>query len=115
MRTVAFGTQEHTRVLVCDKRGQGNANHEYKIQLTDGKTLEQVNFQNGPVKEFGRNGIHNEDLLVIVADRLVGFQAGEYACAANQKALESVLDALKHLRIRTETRKARGVEGTNKK
>ena len=115
MRTVSFGSQDHTKTLVCDERGFGNANHKYKIQLTDGKTLCEVSFQNGPVKEHGRNGIHNEDLLAIVADRLVGFQGGDFSCPENEKALGSVLDALKHLRIRTEIRKARNVEGTNVK
>lgn len=115
MRTVTFGSQEHTKVLVCDERGFGNANHEYKIQLINGKNLGEINFQKGPVKEQGRNGIHNEDLLAIVADRLVSFQAGDFACEANDMALMSVLDALKYLRFRTELRKARNVEGTNVK
>ena len=115
MRTVAFGSEDHTKVLVCDERGFGNDNHKYKIQLIDGKTVGEVNFQKGAVKEHGRNGIHNEDLLAIVADRLAGFQGGDFACDSNQKALECVIDALKHLRIRTEVRKARNVEGTNVK
>ncbi len=115
MRTVTIGTQEHTKILVCDDRGFGNANHKYKIQLTDGKTVGEVNFQNGPVKEHGRNGIHNEDLLAIVADRLAGFQGGEFATSENADALESVFEALKFLQIRTEIRKARNVEGTNVK
>ena len=115
MRTVTIGTQEHTRVLVCDERGFGNANHKYKIQLVDGKNLGEVNFQNGPVKEHGRNGIHNEDLLTIVADRLAGFQGGEFACNSNAEALDCIMEALSHLQIRTEVRKARNVEGTNVK
>ncbi len=115
MRTVAFGSQDHTKTLVCDERGPGNANHIYKVQLVDGKTVGEINFQKGPVKETGRNGIHNEDLLAIVADRLAGFQGGDFACTSNQQALECVLDALKYLRIRTEVRKARNVEGTNVK
>ena len=115
MRTVTIGTQEHTRVLVCDERSFGNANHKYKIQLVDGKTLGEINFQNGPVKEHGRNGIHNEDLLAIVADRLAGFQGGDFACRENQVALEAVMDALGTLQMRTEIRKARNVEGTNVK
>ena len=115
MRTVTIGTQGHTKVLVCDERGFGNANHKYKIQLADGKTIGEINFQKGPVKEHGRNGIHNEDLLAIVADRLVGFQAGDFACETNDMALMAVLDALKYLRFRTELRIARKVEGTNVK
>jgi len=116
MRTVTFGSQEHTRIVVIDARHStfGNASHKYKIQLVDGKTLGEVNFQLGPVKENGRNGVHNEDLLCIVADRLAGFQGGKFACEENSDALDAVIEALGHLRKRTEIRKARNVEGTNR-
>jgi len=37
-------------------------------------------FQNGPIGEVGVNGVTNEALLAIVADRLRGFQGGPTAC-----------------------------------
>jgi len=63
------------------------ANHVYHIQVVDEPEVDvspdgfddcKVSFQDGPVKETGINGIHNEDLLVIVLDRLEGFQRGQF-------------------------------------
>ena len=45
------------------------------------------------------------------ADRLIDFQSGEFACDENQIALEYTLSALTVLQMRTELRRARGVEG----
>lgn len=119
MRILELGTKEHTEIRVCDERGSGYANHHYEI-IPVGDTERTapfccVNFQNGPIKENGVNGIHNEDLLCIVADRLIGFEAGRFACDENAAALKAVMYALSMLRIRTEKRKTRGVEGTNVK
>lgn len=123
MRTVTFGSQEHTTVAACDERGPGNANHAYVIQKTKMSTeeaatkgaLAYINFQNGPIKENGVNGIQNEDLIVIAIDRLEGFQSGDYKCWENQDALQHLRDALEVLNDRTDGRKARGVEGTSEK
>ena len=82
MRTLTIGTRKHTQVEALDKKGQGNANHKYKIYkaVVNGSDLNEglclIEFQNGPVKEKGVNGIHNEDLIAIVIDRLAGFQSG---------------------------------------
>ena len=114
-------TSGYAEVRVLDEKGQGNANHEYKIYktkkddkgLSDGLCL--VSFQNGPIKEFGVNGVTDEDLLAIVVDRLRGFQSGDFACGANQHALAHVENAFTALMNRTAERENRGVEGTNKK
>ena len=74
-----------------------------------------VQFQNGPVKEFGVNGCHQEDLLAIVIDRLQSFQAGEFSCRENALALTKLEEAMHWLNHRTNARIARGVEGTNTK
>jgi hypothetical protein len=58
-----------------------------------------------------KNGIFIEDLLQICAHRLECFQAGDFACAENGKALAAVKDALKWLNRRTADRQARSVEG----
>jgi hypothetical protein len=120
-RKLIIGSDEHTEVHAIDERGAGNANHEYII-VTDPKGCEQnhrplteINFQNGPIKENGINGIHNEDLIAIVIDRLDGFQSGEYACQDNADAATCLSNALAYLRKRTDARKARGVEGTSVK
>ncbi len=112
-----------TEVRVVDEKGQGNANHEYQIVGSNpippdnvaGKVLGTVSFQNGPIKEFGVNGVTNEDLLAIVVDRLRGFQSGDYACNANQHALAHAENAFTALLERTTEREKRGVEGTNQK
>ncbi len=97
-----------------DEPGQGGANHHYDIESDGSLTvLAAIRFQNGPIKEFGINGITQEALLAIVIDRLRSFQAGPYACEDNQRALEHAHQALKFLQKRTLARIARGVEGTN--
>lgn len=117
MRTLTIGTQKHTRVDVMDEKGPGGANHVYNIVLA-GSTLGaiplcEVGFQKGPVKEEGVNGIHNEDLLAIVIDRLDGFQQGAYKCRENALALTKLQEALLWLGARTDGREKRGVEGTS--
>ena len=114
-------------IEVKDEPGQGGANHRYEITGFDTEhnpsredaqgycasySRELILFQNGPIKEFGVNGITQEALLAIVADRLRGFQAGPFACDANEQALMAVQSALWHLQARTRERIARGVEGT---
>ena len=122
-RRVLHGTQLYTRVVANDEPGHGNACHKYSIQDTREVKPEspkgvgiyaQIQFQDGPIKENGVNGIHNEDLLVIVMDRLEGFQSGDYACPENDMAIECLKDALHNLNRRTYHRQNRGVEGTSK-
>jgi hypothetical protein len=117
------GLNESLQIQVLDDPGQGNACHQYLIvppipadQLPDTLVCYggyPINFQNGPIKEFGVNGISNEALLAIVRDRLEGFQSGPYACEANKIALESIMGAMDVLHARTKERVERGVEGTN--
>lgn len=96
-----------------DVRGHGNANHVYEVSA--GEYKDTIHFQNGPIAEHGVNGLTNEVLLAIVADRLKGFQAGEYACRENAIALTKTEEAMHWLQQRTLARMRRGVEGTHKK
>ena len=73
-----------------------------------------VNFQEGPIKENGVNGVANEDLLGMVLARLEGFQNSEYKCRENACAITKIEEALMWLRKRTNARVKRGVEGTSK-
>lgn len=118
------GLNDALTVAVLDEPGQGGACHKYAITLPeDSKALEStlngngilISFQNGPIQEFGVNGISGEALLAIVIDRLRSFQAGQYSCRENAVALTHCEDALMWLQKRTRERLARGVEGTNKK
>lgn len=72
-----------------------------------------VLFQCGPINERGRNGLTNEQLLEMVADRLGDFQKTEFACRENAIALTKIEEALMWLNQRTYARTMRGVEGTN--
>ena len=74
-----------------------------------------MNFQNGPIKEAGVNGVMNEDLIAIVIDRMQGFQNGDFKCRENALALTKLEEALMWLRKRTQDREDRGVEGTSQK
>lgn len=120
MRTITDhkleGLNDALEINVLDEPGQGGANHEYEIR-TDNRTSPwcKVSFQNGPIKEFGVNGISGEALLAVVIDRLRCFQAGPFASEDNSDALKSIENALFSLQKRTRDRLARGVEGTNQK
>lgn len=101
-------------VEVLDEPGAGGANHEYAVVLPNGKTT-SISFQNGPIAESGVNGLTQEVLLAIVADRLRSFQAGPFACRENALALTKIEEAQHWLQSRTLARMRRGVEGTHQK
>ena len=118
-------------VTVVDEPGQGGANHSYFVsgvdfgsnpadaaalnyaRATDTEGVAVI-FQNGPIAEFGVNGLTHEVLLAIVADRLRSFQKGPYACKATAFALTHIEEAQHWLQQRTIERMRRGVEGTHK-
>ena len=118
----------HLKIQVIDEPGAGGANHEYRISGHDLKKhpayantsdedipqWETICFQNGPIKEFGVNGITQEALLAIIIDRLRCFQAGPFSSPFNASALVHCEKALSDLQTRTRERIARGVEGTTK-
>ncbi|MEI8128012.1 MAG: hypothetical protein WCG95_00210 [bacterium] len=122
MRTLEIGTNKYTTVSAMDEKGAGGANHQYCVFANIPNNSSQgycethfadISFQNGAIKENGVNGCHNEDLIAIVIDRLQGFQAGEYACKENERAIIYLNEALSQLDLRTQTRIERGVEGTS--
>lgn len=102
-------------IEVVDEPGAGGANHRYHVRWCDtggDPGGVNINFQNGPIAEAGVNGITQEVLLAIVADRLRSFQAGPYACRENAIALTKIEEAMMWLQRRTLARMRRGVEGT---
>ncbi len=119
MREVNIGTKRFTKVVVIDEPGQGGACHKYEIETIPENnedpmvTVGQIHFQNGPIKEFGINGCHQEDLIAIVIDRLQSFQSGDFACRENALAITKLEEALHWLNHRTNQRISRGVEGFN--
>ena len=101
-------------VRVSDEPGHGCACHVYEV-LHPAIPPTCILFQKGPINEDGNgvNGLTNEILLAIVADRLRGFQSGPYSCKANACALTHIEEALHWLQQRTLERMRRGVEGTH--
>ena len=111
-------------IAVEDEPGQGGACHRYLVsgfnagtnpghRPLEGQFEKVILFQNGPIADFGVNGLTHEALLAILQDRLVYFQAGPYACEENRVALEHIESAQAVLLSRTRKRMERGVEGTN--
>ena len=114
------GLNEKLKIVVMDEPSQGGACHVYQIQQLLTTTdqigeIHEIRFQNGPIQEFGVNGISGEALLAIVEDRLIGFQSGQFACRENAVALTKIQEAMMWLQKRTLDRMKRGVEGTNQK
>lgn len=120
----ASGLNDALKISVADEPGEGGANHLYKIGVVpemqkEGDRLAwepiQIQFQNGPIGICGYNGVSNESLLAIVADRLESFQKGKFSCRENAIALTKIQEAMHWLHHRTHERMARGVEGTREK
>ena len=98
-----------------------NAPHHFKVFMVNNeiqgqnppKLLAEINFQEGPIKENGINGIANEDLIAMVICRLEGFQKSEFKSRDNACAITKLEEALLWLRKRTLNRVNRKVEGTS--
>jgi len=118
-KIVNIGTQKHTQVLTLDDHTYG-AHHQYQIREAKGqedpglpRNLAEIHFQQGPIKETGVNGVHNEDLIAIVIHRLQHLNQGNFRCRENSTAITKLEESLMWLRKRTDDREARGVEGTS--
>jgi hypothetical protein len=111
----ALCTQKYTKVG-CEnlENQQFNAPHHFKVlNATTEEVICEVNFQEGPIKENGVNGVCNEDLILMVLTRLESFQNCDFSCRENAIAIEKLEEALMWLRKRTQDREARNVEGTS--
>jgi len=97
MRVIEIGSKKYTTVICLDNPGAGGACHEYEVITVTpigDAVFASVSFQNGPIKENGVNGCHQEDLLSIVIDRLQCFQKGEFACRENAIELTKIKEVL---------------------
>lgn len=71
-----------------------------------------ITFQDGPIGEAGVNGIGNEELILLVRERLVAWQGHDTArCRENAIALTHLDEALMWMDQRTMLRQAAGIEG----
>jgi hypothetical protein len=116
---------DRLEIEVMDAPGAGGANHVYRVTGFDAPAPKReeipaadgsadIIFQDGPIPENGVNGLTQEVLLEICADRLRSFQAGPFACRENALALTKIEEAQMWLQKRTRDRMARNVEGTHK-
>lgn len=103
-------TSDELKALLAQEQTAYQSKHPISL-LPSGEL--SVLFQNGPIKEYGVNGVTGEALLAIQIDRLRCFQAGPFACSENEDALWHIERALELLQTRTKRRIARGVEGTH--
>ena len=112
----AFCTQKYSLVRGEDIEKQTyNAPHHFEVANAETlEVIETVDFQEGPIKECGVNGVCNEDLLLMVLVRLQSFQNSPYACKENEMAITKLEETLMWLRKRTLDREKRGIEGTSK-
>ena len=95
-------------------RESSDAPCDFRVtNVHDGTILADIHFQNGPIKEYGVNGIHHEDLIHMIICRLQHFQQGEFRCFENDMAINSLEETLSWLRKRNLDRVKRGVEGTS--
>lgn len=123
-------TNDKLVITAEDEGGLGGANHLYMIRgfntatnpscpfvARHGQPAQHstILFQNGAIPEAGVNGVTQEALLAIVADRLRGFLKGPYPSRETAIALTKVEEALHWLQQRTLERMRRGVEGTHQK
>lgn len=94
-----------------------NNYHQFVVESgNDAHTnLGVINFQKGPIREVGVNGITEMDLLNILAFRYEMFQKSAFASDYNAKTLKGIKLALAAQRLRNYDRERRGVEGTSKK
>lgn len=106
-------TNSPNKIIATDEPGAGGAHHRYEIQIGEAG-FTGISFQKGPLTDVQAAGVHNEDLLAIVIDRLQGFQGGPFVCRENAIALTHLETALLWLNKRTQDRKDRGVEGQYK-
>ncbi|QZA69639.1 hypothetical protein 035JT004_141 [Bacillus phage 035JT004] len=115
----ALLSSKYTKVYHEDEENMKyNAPHDFQVVPTDEAGTSPalaVNFQKGPIKEVGINGVMNEDLIAMVISRLQHFQNSEFSCRENAMAITKLEEALMWLNKRTAEREQRGVEGTHEK
>ena len=105
-------------VYVCDEIGPGGAHHKYSISTASEPSdiVGVIQFQCGPRKvSESLSGVLDTDLLEIVRNRLVSFQAGPFSCRENAVVLTHIEEALLWMNKRVEDRIERNVLGTNQK
>ena len=107
-----YNVGNHT--IVHEDSKAYNNYHHFTVKGSENQTIGNVDFQQGPIKEVGENGLSERDLLEIVKYRLENFQKSPFACTYTGDAINSISNAIKFLDARTADRAKRNVEGRNK-
>lgn len=116
------GAGPQLAVHATDAQGSGGAHHRYEItglNMSDNPAADDtgltnklvIPYQQGPVPAVGVNGVTIEAVVATAVHRLECFQAGPFASADNQEALELFRKGIEALNRRTLARIARNVEG----
>ncbi len=108
-------TSEYTQIKYVNGKNSDTPTIFSIEDAHSGLQLTKIVFQDGPIKENGVNGVHNEDLIACVLERLFAFQKSGFSCRENAIVITKLEEALMWLRKRTNDRKSRGVEGLNLK
>ena len=97
---------ESLTYLIATEKDDGNpTHHDFQIKRTsDDTTLTKIHFQQGALDEKGPNGILNEDLLMMIIDRVESFQSSKLKCRENENALQHLYEALFWLNLRNARR-----------
>lgn len=116
-------TNKYTTIYQ-EKDFKYHAPHHFTVSLSNeylkrypsknkGIVLQQIKFQEGPIRETGVNGVMNEDLISMVISRLKHFNQTDFKCKENSMAITKLEEALLWLRMRTMSREQKGIEGTH--
>jgi len=97
---------ESLTYLVAVEKDDGNpTHHDFQVKRSsDNIVLGKVHFQQGAMDEKGPNGILNEDLLMMIIDRVESFQSSKLKCRENENALQHLYEALFWLNLRNSRR-----------
>lgn len=75
--------------------------HVFDIRrAVDNRLLSEIKFHSGSFNPNELNGILNEDLLVVLINRLESFQKSKLKCRENEFALQHLYEALFWLKLR---------------
>lgn len=88
----------YVNAISMDGEGYSIGGHLY--QITAGNKTTELMFQHGGVVENGVNGITNESLLAVLANR-IEFLNSKFPCEENITALENITLAQAALESRT--------------
>jgi hypothetical protein len=100
----------NSHIVFEEPEGAGSPCH-FKIKRNkDGSLIQNIDFQDGSLKDNGINGISNEDLINIVLFRLKYFQKGKHSCRENASAIDKLEEAQMWLLKRTIEKESRKAE-----